>query len=85
VLAGIATGLMLHFARDVAEGPPGVRLLWPLQQTAWTASYWWFLGMIIAFTAARLVLVSTGLPHRRVRLFQALGPPQPAPQDSVDA
>ena len=30
VLAGIATGLVLHFARDIAEGPPGVRLLWPL-------------------------------------------------------
>lgn len=64
VLAGVATGLVLHFARDIAEGPPGVRLLWPLQDTAWTASYWWFLGMIIAFTAARLILVSTGVPAR---------------------
>ena len=70
VLAGVAVGLVLHFARDIAEGPPGVRMLWPLQQTAWTASYGWFLGMIIAFTAARLVLVSTGIPHRRIRLFQ---------------
>jgi inner membrane protein len=70
VLAGAAAGLLLHFARDIAEGPPGVRMLWPLQETAWTASYWWFLGMIIAFTAARLVLVSTGIPHRRARLFQ---------------
>ena len=60
VLAGVATGLVLHFARDIAEGPPGVRMLWPLQDTAWTASYWWFLGMIIALTAARLILVSTG-------------------------
>ena len=70
VLAGVAVGLVLHFARDIAEGPPGVRMLWPLQQAAWTASYGWFLGMIIAFTAARLVLVSTGIPHRRIRLFQ---------------
>jgi hypothetical protein len=60
----------LHFARDIAEGPPGVRILWPVQQTAWTASYWWFMGMIIVFTAARLILVTTGVPRTRVRLFQ---------------
>src|SRR5215472_13658660 len=36
VLAGAVTGLVLHFARDIAEGPPGVQMLWPLQQTAWT-------------------------------------------------
>ena len=70
VLAGVATGLVLHFARDIAEGPTGVRMLWPLQDTAWAASYWWFLGMIIAFTAARLILVSTGVLHTRVRLLQ---------------
>lgn len=70
VLTGVATGLVLHFARDIAEGPPGVRMLWPLDGHAWTASYWWFLGMIIAFTAARLILVATGIPQTRVRLFQ---------------
>ena len=75
VLAGAATGLVLHFARDLAEGPPGVRILWPVQQTAWTASYWWFLGMIIVFTAARLILVTTCVPRTRVRLFQ---PPSPS-------
>ena len=32
VLAGAATGLVIHFARDIAEGPPGVRLLWPVQE-----------------------------------------------------
>lgn len=73
VLAGAATGLVLHFARDIAEGPPGVRMLWPLQQTDWTASYWWFLGMIVACTAARLILVSAGIPRTRVRLFAACG------------
>ena len=72
VLAGASTGLVLHFARDIAEGPPGVRMLWPLQQTAWSASYWWFLGMIIAFTVARLILVAALIPRTRVRLFQAL-------------
>ena len=70
VLAGAATGLVLHFARDVAEGPPGVRMLWPLQETAWNASFWWFLGMIVAFTAARLVLLTAGVLCRRSRLFQ---------------
>jgi len=69
VLAGVVTGLVIHFARDIAEGPPGVRMLWPLQDKAWTASFWWFLGMIIAFTAARLVLASAGIPRRRRRLF----------------
>ena len=68
VLAGTATGLVLHFARDIAEGPPGVRMLWPLQQNAWTASYWWFLGMIVAFTAARLILASGAFPWARMSL-----------------
>jgi inner membrane protein len=71
VLAGAAIGLVLHFARDIVEGPPGVRMLWPVQQTAWIGSHEWFLAMIIAFTAVRLVLVSAGLPRGRVRLFQA--------------
>jgi inner membrane protein len=70
VLAGVATGLVLHFARDIAEGPPGVRLLWPLDGRAWTAGFWWFLGMIITFTATRLILVNIGIPRTRVRLFQ---------------
>ena len=70
MLAGIATGLVLHFARDIAEGPPGVQLLWPVDGRAWIASYLWFLGMIIVFTAARLILVSTSVPRTRVRLFQ---------------
>ena len=70
LLAGAATGLVLHFARDVAEGPPGVRLLWPLQGQAWTASGWWFLAMIALFTAARLILAATGIPRTRPRVFQ---------------
>jgi membrane-bound metal-dependent hydrolase YbcI (DUF457 family) len=74
VLAGVVTGLVLHFARDIAEGPPGVRLFWPLQDRSWTAGYWWFLGMIVMFTAARLVLVSAGLPRRRISVFGAPSP-----------
>ena len=64
VLAGVATGLVLHFARDIAEGYSGVRIFWPLQDTSWMVGYRWFLGMIVVFTAARLVLVSVGLPPR---------------------
>lgn len=76
VLAGAATGLMLHFARDIAEGPPGVRMLWPLQETAWTASYWWFLGLIAGLTGAQLLLAHAGIPRDRPRLFR--DPPGPA-------
>jgi endonuclease/exonuclease/phosphatase family metal-dependent hydrolase len=79
VLAGVATGLLIHFARDIAEGPPGVRMLWPLSNTAWTASFRWFLGMIIAFTVVRLVLVTLGVPQTRIRLFQELVPARSSP------
>src|SRR5216683_5636978 len=71
VLAGTVIGLLLHFARDIVEGPPGVRMLWPLQQTAWTANYWWFLGMIILLASAQVVLVSIGAPHARWRAFRS--------------
>jgi inner membrane protein len=74
VLAGAATGLVLHFARDIAEGYPGVRVFWPLQDTSWMLSYWWFLGMIVVFTAARLVLAGAGLPHARIPVFRTPSP-----------
>ena len=45
-------------------------MLWPLQDTAWTASARWFWVMIIAFTAVRLTLVALGIPRARIRLFQ---------------
>ena len=85
VLAGAATGVLIHFARDIAEGPPGVRMLWPLQDTAWTASFWWFLGMIIAFTVVRLVQVTVGIPRTRIRLFQAPIPVKPSSQPTGHA
>ena len=74
VLAGLAAGLLIHFARDIAEGPPGVRMLWPFQDTAWTASARWFWVMIIVFTVVRLTLVTLGIPRTRIRLFQELFP-----------
>jgi hypothetical protein len=84
MLAGVVIGLVIHFARDIAEGPPGVRMLWPVQDTVWTASSWWFLGMIIAFTIVRLVLVSAGIPHRRVHLFRTPSPAHTAPPAPID-
>jgi membrane-bound metal-dependent hydrolase YbcI (DUF457 family) len=78
VLAGVATGLVLHFARDVAEGYPGVRVFWPLQDTSWMVSYRWFLGMIVVLTAARLVLVSADLLHTRIPVFR-----MPSPSGSI--
>jgi inner membrane protein len=74
VLAGVATGLVLHFARDIAEGYPGVRVFWPLQDTSWMVSYRWFLGMILVLTAARLVLVGTGFPDARIPIFRTPSP-----------
>jgi inner membrane protein len=70
VLAGAAVGLLIHFARDIAEGPPGVRMLWPLSNSAWTASARWFWAMIIVFTIVRLTVVTLGIPRTRIRLFQ---------------
>lgn len=78
VLGGVAAGLVLHFVRDIAEGYPGVRVFWPLQDTSLMASYWWFLGMIVVFMTARLVLVSVGLPHTRIPVFRT-----PAPSGSI--
>jgi inner membrane protein len=78
VLAGVATGLVLHFARDIAEGYPGVRVFWPLQDTSWIAGYRWFVGMIVVFTAARLALVAVGLPRTRIPVFAT-----PSPSGSI--
>jgi hypothetical protein len=78
VLAGVATGLVLHFARDMAEGYPGVRVFWPLQDTSWMVSDRWFLGMIVVFAAARLVLVGVGQPRTRFPVFRT-----PSPSGSI--
>jgi inner membrane protein len=80
VLAGAATGLVLHFARDVAEGYPGVRLFWPLQGTSWMVGYRWFLGLIVVLAAARLVLVGAGLPHTRIPVFRMPSPAGSTPR-----
>jgi inner membrane protein len=74
VLAGVATGLVLHFARDIAEGYPGVLVFWPLQDTSWMVSYRWFVVMIFTLTAARLVLEGARIPRTRALVF---GTPSP--------
>ena len=78
VLAGVATGLVLHFARDIGCRP-GVRVFWPLEDTYRMVSRRWFLGMIVVFTTARLVLVSAGFPHTRMRVFRTPSPPGAIP------
>jgi inner membrane protein len=79
VLAGAGTGLVLHFARDIAEGYPGVRIFWPLQDSSWmVAGDRWFLGMIVVLTAAQVVLVSAGLPRMRIPVFRT-----PSPSGSI--
>lgn len=84
VLAGVTAGLVLHFARDIAEGYPGVRVFWPLQDTSWLVSYRWFLGMIVVFTVARLVLVSVGLPRTRILVFRTPSPSGSIPRSRSD-
>jgi len=80
VLGGVAAGLVLHFARDIAEGYPGVRVFWPIQDTSLMVSSWWFLVMIVAFTAAQLILVSTGRPRTRIPVFRVPGPSGSTPR-----
>ena len=41
-------------------------------------SCWWFLGMIVVFTAARLVLAGVGFPRTRIPVFRT-----PSPSDSI--
>jgi hypothetical protein len=53
-------------------------MLWPIRDTAWTASFGWFLAMVIAFTAVPLIVTTTGIARRRVRLFRAPVPADPA-------
>ena len=83
MLAGASTGLVLHFARDIAEGPPGVRMLWPLKQTAWTASFWWFLGMIITLAVTQLIVVGVDVPSTRVCLFTRPHPSRSTPGEQA--
>jgi inner membrane protein len=50
-LAGLALGTVLHFARDLAEGP-GVPLLWPLSAADATVPYAVYLLVLTVVAAA---------------------------------
>jgi inner membrane protein len=80
ILAGAAAGLVLHFARDIAEGYPGVLVFWPLQDTSWMVSYRWFVGLVALLTAARLVLDTASLPRTRILVFGMPSPSGSAPR-----
>ncbi len=80
---GIVPGMRSAVLRPVRwwAGPlllAAERVFWPLQDTSWMVSYRWFLGMIVVFTAARLVLVSVGLPRTRIPAFRT-----PSPSGSI--
>ena len=69
VLVGVAVGLVLHFTRDITEGVPGVRMLWPLDQNAWTGSRAQFIAIVLTLMTARLALTALGRPRLRRQLF----------------
>lgn len=53
LLVGVAgLALALHFFRDMAEpGGPGVSLLWPFSDHAFSVPYPWYAGALAAFAA----------------------------------
>ncbi len=57
-LAGAAAGLVLHLGRDIAEGVPGVPLLWPVSDHPWMAGPAAWLGLVVGLVVVRLVLVT---------------------------
>jgi len=67
VLVGVAIGLVLHFARDITEGVPGVRVLWPLSQDAWTGTRIEFIAMVLILLAVRLTWTAFAGTPRRVQ------------------
>ncbi len=64
-LAGAAVGVVLHLARDVMEGPPGVSLLWPVDDHAWMTGPAAWVGLVLALLVVRGVLLARGLPPAR--------------------
>ena len=50
VLAGLALGVILHMARDIALGP-GVPLFWPLVDGSFRVAWTTYLGLLVVATA----------------------------------
>jgi len=69
VLTGVAVGLVTHFARDITEGVPGVRMLWPLDQTAWIGDRVHFIAIVVTLLVARLALTALARPRTRTPWF----------------
>lgn len=55
---GVAFGLVLHFARDVLEGPPGVSLFWPWTRHAFIGTERAFRIMVMGLVVVILLLVA---------------------------
>jgi inner membrane protein len=63
-----ALALLLHFFRDIAEpGGPGVALLWPFSDHAYTLEYGWYAGALVLLTAIALAIRTA--PSWRPRRF----------------
>ena len=63
VLVGVAVGLVLHFARDITEGVPGVRLFWPLDQSALTGNRIQFIAIVVTLMSVRLAWTTLARPR----------------------
>lgn len=61
VLLGAAVGLGLHLIRDVMEGPPGVPMLWPASDHAWSSSQSAFIVLVGALVCLCVVLSVAGV------------------------
>jgi inner membrane protein len=58
-LSGLALGVVLHFVRDLAEGP-GVPLLWPLDSSNVTVPYAVYLLVLSGVTAVAVIRRARG-------------------------
>jgi inner membrane protein len=68
VLVGVCVGLVFHFARDITEGVPGVRLFWPLDQSAWTGNRVEFIAIVLTLLSVRLTWTAFARPRGRTEL-----------------
>lgn len=64
VLVGVALGLAIHFARDMAEPGSGVALLWPVYYHSFAYAH---RAYLVAMGAVAGVAAYRCLPHRAVR------------------
>lgn len=71
---GVAFGLVLHFARDVLEGPPGVSLWWPLTAHAFVGTERAFRLLVASLVVTILLLVAA---RTRGRHAARQGPQEP--------